>query len=518
MIVKHANPCGVALAADDRGGLRAGARLRPGLRLRRRRRAEPPGRARARRAARRAVRRGAARAGLRRRRARGAAREAGHRGSSLDRRAPRRRRRASATTGACSAGMLVQDARRRDSTNASRWRSSPAAARRARRWGDLLLRLARRQARRVERDRDREGTSRRSASAPGQMSRVDAVRIARREGARARPRPRRARRSPRTRSSRSPTARSSRSTPASRAIIQPGGSKRDAEVIEAVEQAGGDDGLHRPPPLPALSRRMQPLRCGAAPTTPTTILDLVGNTPLVRLPHVRPRGAAAAAREARVPEPRRHVKDRIGLAMIEAAEREGLLRPGGTIVEPTRATPGVGLAMAAALRGYRCIFVMPDKVAREKIALLRAYGAEVVVCPTAVAPESPESYYSVSRPARRGDPGRVQARPVLEPGQPGRRTTRRPARRSGSRPAASSTCSSSRRRHGRHDLGHRPLPEGAQARPADRRRRSRRARSTRRRAGAPVPGRGHRRGLLADDLRPRRSSTSTSPSPTATRS
>ena len=90
------------------------------------------------------------------------------------------------------------------------------------------------------------------------------------------------------------------------------------------------------------------------------------------------------------------VKDRIGLPMIEAAEREGLLRPGGTIVEPTSGNTGVGLAMAAAIKGYRCIFVMPDKMSHEKIALLRAYGAEVIICPTAVEPESPESYYSVS--------------------------------------------------------------------------------------------------------------------------
>src|SRR5207244_4226391 len=86
----------------------------------------------------------------------------------------------------------------------------------------------------------------------------------------------------------------------------------------------------------------------------------------------------------------------IGLRMIEAAERAGRLRPGGTIVEPTSGNTGVGLAIAASLKGYRCIFVMPDKVAPEKIALLRAYGAEVVICPTAVPPESPESYYSVS--------------------------------------------------------------------------------------------------------------------------
>jgi cystathionine beta-synthase len=90
------------------------------------------------------------------------------------------------------------------------------------------------------------------------------------------------------------------------------------------------------------------------------------------------------------------VKDRIGLAMIEAAERDGKLRPGGTIVEPTSGNTGVGLAIAAALKGYRCIFVMPDKMSQEKISMLRAYGAEVVITPTAVDHDSPESYYSVS--------------------------------------------------------------------------------------------------------------------------
>ena len=90
------------------------------------------------------------------------------------------------------------------------------------------------------------------------------------------------------------------------------------------------------------------------------------------------------------------MKDRIGLAMIEAAERDGLLKPGGTIVEPTSGNTGVGLAIAAALKGYRCIFVMPDKMSNEKIAMLRAYGAEVVITPTAVEHDSPESYYSVS--------------------------------------------------------------------------------------------------------------------------
>ena len=90
------------------------------------------------------------------------------------------------------------------------------------------------------------------------------------------------------------------------------------------------------------------------------------------------------------------MKDRIGLAMIEAAEQDGRLRPGGTIVEPTSGNTGAGLAIAAALRGYRCIFVMPDKMSQEKISMLRAYGAEVVITPTAVDAHSPESYYAVS--------------------------------------------------------------------------------------------------------------------------
>ena len=113
------------------------------------------------------------------------------------------------------------------------------------------------------------------------------------------------------------------------------------------------------------------------------------------------------------------VKDRIGLPLIEAAEREGKLKPGGTIVEPTSGNTGVGLAIAAAVKGYRCIFVMPDKMSQEKISLLRAYGAEVVICPTAVGGLAGELLLGL-RSARGGDPGRLQARPVLEHGQPGR--------------------------------------------------------------------------------------------------
>jgi cystathionine beta-synthase len=127
-----------------------------------------------------------------------------------------------------------------------------------------------------------------------------------------------------------------------------------------------------------------------------TILELVGATPIVRLQKLAPRGGAEVLAKLEYLNPGGSVKDRIGLPMIEAAEREGKLRPGGTIVEPTSGNTGVGLAIAAAIKGYRCIFVMPDKMSQEKIALLRAYGAEVVITPTAVDHDSPESYYSVS--------------------------------------------------------------------------------------------------------------------------
>ncbi len=126
------------------------------------------------------------------------------------------------------------------------------------------------------------------------------------------------------------------------------------------------------------------------------MLDLIGDTPLVRLQTVGAETGATILAKLEYMNPGGSVKDRIGLRMIEQAEREGKLTPGGTIVEPTSGNTGVGLAMAAAIKGYRMIFVMPDKMSQEKISLLRAFGAEVVICPTAVEPESPESYYSVS--------------------------------------------------------------------------------------------------------------------------
>jgi cystathionine beta-synthase len=112
------------------------------------------------------------------------------------------------------------------------------------------------------------------------------------------------------------------------------------------------------------------------------------------------------------------VKDRIGIRMIEDAERRGLLKKGGTIVEPTSGNTGVGLAIAAALKGYRTIFVMPDKMSAEKIALLRAYGAEVVVTPTNVPPDSPESYYSVANRLTRETPGAFQPNQYLNQENP----------------------------------------------------------------------------------------------------
>src|SRR5690349_2979007 len=127
-----------------------------------------------------------------------------------------------------------------------------------------------------------------------------------------------------------------------------------------------------------------------------SVLELVGGTPIVRLEQISRDVPGTILAKLEYLNPGGSVKDRIGLAMIEAAEREGLLRPGGTIVEPTSGNTGAGLAMAAALKGYRCIFVMPDKMSQEKISMLRAYGAEVVITPTAVEPDSPESYYSVS--------------------------------------------------------------------------------------------------------------------------
>ncbi|MEZ0342974.1 cystathionine beta-synthase [Mycobacterium sp. pV006] len=126
------------------------------------------------------------------------------------------------------------------------------------------------------------------------------------------------------------------------------------------------------------------------------ISELIGNTPLVQLNSVVPPGAGLVAAKVEYMNPGGSSKDRIAIKMIDAAEASGELRPGGTIVEPTSGNTGVGLALVAQQRGYKCIFVCPDKVGEDKRNVLRAYGAEVVVCPTAVPPDHPDSYYSVS--------------------------------------------------------------------------------------------------------------------------
>jgi cystathionine beta-synthase len=126
------------------------------------------------------------------------------------------------------------------------------------------------------------------------------------------------------------------------------------------------------------------------------VVELIGNTPLVRLHKVAEGVSVPVLAKLEYLNPGGSVKDRIALKMVTAAEAAGQLRPGGTIVEPTSGNTGVGLAMVAQLRGYRCVFVCPDKVSEDKQNVLRAYGATVEVCPTAVPPEDPRSYYSVS--------------------------------------------------------------------------------------------------------------------------
>lgn len=127
-----------------------------------------------------------------------------------------------------------------------------------------------------------------------------------------------------------------------------------------------------------------------------SVLELIGNTPMVRLRQVGSALACPVVAKVETSNPGGSSKDRPALTMIEQAERDGLLKPGGTIVEPTSGNTGVGLAIVAAQRGYNCIFVVTDKVAPEKVDLLKAYGAEVVVCPVAVPPEDPNSYYSTA--------------------------------------------------------------------------------------------------------------------------
>jgi cystathionine beta-synthase len=136
-----------------------------------------------------------------------------------------------------------------------------------------------------------------------------------------------------------------------------------------------------------------------------SLIEIFGNTPLIRLRRVTGRTAPQVLAKVEYFNPGGSVKDRIALAMVEAAEASGALSPGGTIVEPTSGNTGIGLAIVAQEKGYRCLFVCPDKVGQDKISVLRAYGAEVVVCPSTVSPTHPDSYYSVSDRLARETPG-----------------------------------------------------------------------------------------------------------------
>ena len=148
------------------------------------------------------------------------------------------------------------------------------------------------------------------------------------------------------------------------------------------------------------------------------VVELIGNTPLVRLRAVAAGISATVLAKVEYFNPGGSVKDRIAVRMVEEAEKSGQLQPGGTIVEPTSGNTGVGLALVAQLRGYRCVFVCPDKVSEDKRNVLRAYGAEVVVCPTSVAPEDPRSYYSVSDRLSREIPGAWKPDQYANPNNP----------------------------------------------------------------------------------------------------
>ena len=150
-----------------------------------------------------------------------------------------------------------------------------------------------------------------------------------------------------------------------------------------------------------------------------TVLDAIGNTPLVRLQKVRVSGDVQLYAKLEYMNPGGSVKDRIAESLVDYYEQRGDLLPGGTLVEGTSGNTGVGLAMVAAVRGYKCVFVMPDKMSVAKQSLLRAYGARVVVTPTAVEPEDPRSYYSVARRLVREIPGAVHVNQYSHPGNPG---------------------------------------------------------------------------------------------------
>jgi cystathionine beta-synthase len=159
-------------------------------------------------------------------------------------------------------------------------------------------------------------------------------------------------------------------------------------------------------------------RASAEPHIHDNILQTVGNTPLVRLNHVAKDCRATVVAKLEAFNPGGSVKDRIAIAIVDEAEAKGLLRPGGTIVEATSGNTGTGLAMVAAVRGYRSVLCMPDKVSREKINLLKSFGAEVVITPTSVPPDSPESYYEMAKRIVRETPGAYLANQYYNPTNP----------------------------------------------------------------------------------------------------
>ena len=248
-----------------------------------------------------------------------------------------------------------------------------------------------------------------------------------------------------------------------------------------------------------------------------SVVDLIGRTPLVRLNSVTDGIAAPVLAKVEYFNPGGSVKDRIAVRMIDDAEASGALQPGGTIVEPTSGNTGIGLAIVAQQRGYSCVFVCPDKVSQDKINVLRAYGAEVVVCPTAVAARAPRLLLLGVRPAGRRAPGRLEAGPVLQPRQPAlalrdHRSGAVAADRRADHPLRG------RRRHRRHDQRHRPVPQGGVRRPGAGDRRRPGGLGLLRRHRPALPRRGRRRGLLAAPTTTRRSATRSSRCPTPTRS
>jgi cystathionine beta-synthase len=201
-----------------------------------------------------------------------------------------------------------------------------------------------------------------------------------------------------------------------------------------------------------------------------SVLETIGWTPLIRLRRLGRGTRTPLYGKAEFFNPGGSVKDRIGLPIVEAAERSGALKPGGTIVEGTSGNTGVGLAIAAAMKGYKCIFTMPDKMSQEKVRLLKAFGAEVIITPTAVPPDHPDNYVEAAKRIARETAERGARQPVLQPGQP-RRALRDHGPRAVGADGRAHHALRRRGRHRRHAQRASALPQGAQPRRPDRRRR-----------------------------------------------